>query len=160
MSLVRRVFIDRSRPPPQILSAFDPDGDVCGLCSILIATSARTREGRFPNTRCALFSCVAAHLEARGKATKSQESLLYFQPLELTGRRALGWHRFLGRRPRILLAIPRATREDDRALMLKSMSTADSRPKGAAVPVAHARQVKSLSDRDACVSHPRRLQQL
>lgn len=160
MSLVRRVLIDRSRPPPQILSAFDPDGDVCGLCSILIATSARTCEGRPPQ-----YALRAAFVRRRTFGSARQSNQVAGISLIFPAFRADRTPRSrLASVPRTaaanLLAIPRATREDDRALMLKSMSTADSRPKGAAVPVAHARQVKSLSDRDACVSHPRRLQQL
>jgi hypothetical protein len=45
------------------LSTFDPGREVCGLSPILVATSARSREGRFPVLR-AVF-CIAAHLETR-----------------------------------------------------------------------------------------------
>jgi hypothetical protein len=68
------------------LSTFDPDRDVCGLSLILIATSARTCEGRFPVLRAAFV-----HRRAFGntESNESQESLLYFRPLERVGRRAL-----------------------------------------------------------------------
>jgi hypothetical protein len=110
-------------------------------------------EGRPPDTRCALLSCIAAHLEARGKATKSQESLLYFQPLDRTGRRALA-----GIGPsdadREFAGDPTRHPRHHPPLMLKSMSTADLPTKRGGGPGRHARRVKSLSDRDACVSHP------
>ena len=131
------------------LSTIDPGRDICGLSPILIATSARTLRRPVPG-----FACCFLHRRAFGNTIKQRVAgiSLIFPTFRASRPPRSRWHRSLGRRREIRWR-SRASSTRRSGIMLKSTSRADSRPKGAR-SVRHAGQVKSLSDRNACVSHP------
>src|SRR5262245_1117670 len=151
MSLVRRILIGSSRPASQ---SCRPRSQRHGFV---------TRRGLVKVSPSvlgvALHSRIAAHLGSARQCNQDTGISLIFPTF-----RADGTVLCLASVPpdgaASSLEGPHVIREMISPLTLKSLSTAGLPSKWAGGPGRRARQVKSLWDRDACVSHPRRLRQL